>query len=293
MRFLLLCGLLTACSTDTFTGDDGGGGTDGAPTDASTGEVGTGGGDAKADAIIAFDPSSLGSALVLWLEAADAKTGDAGPLVVSWSDRQHKYTTAINVAGSSTACAFPGLFVASGGNINHPVVNFCNANLGVVDAPNLRLGTMSFFIAAVIAPVQANNFGDVLFTKTPPGITATIPPNLTLLAPSTGGSLLGTLDGTSTASSQSTLKSEFQYVALVRNPQQIFVRVNAQADATASVSSSDDVSNANADVGIGGYRFDLGDIRNQFRGALAELLVVSDTARVGDVESYFKKKYNL
>src|SRR5689334_10547240 len=109
MRLLLLCGLLlTACSTDTFTGDDGGGGGgDSASDGTSPGDAISGGDGTTLDVAPAFDPSMLGPSVVLWMDANDAKIGDAGNIVASWPDHQKRYTTSTNLGGSTATCTIP------------------------------------------------------------------------------------------------------------------------------------------------------------------------------------------
>lgn len=293
MRFLLLTGLLLAqaCSTDTFTGDDGGGD---ASTDGVTPADGPSGGDSfKLDAP-PFDPSMLGSSLALWMDAFDAKTGDAGDLVLSWPDHQGKYTTLIELSPITQQSCIVGLHVAKTGSINNrPAVTFCAGLVDIADANTLQLGTTPFFIEAVIFPPQATGTNDVLFTKTKQGDGNPFPSDLTLLAPSPGGNFMGTLNSNGTSSSQNNLEQKFQFVGFVRTSTTIQVRVDGQTGSTATVNSTDDASFAGADVEIGGYRFDTGTYHDFFRGSLAELLVVTDPARLGDVESYFKKKYGL
>ena len=292
MRFLLLSVLLAACSTDTFTGDDGGGGD--ASTDGPTSGDGFSSEGGKFDGAPAFDPSALGASLVLWMDAEDAKLADAGNIVATWPDHQKRYTTATSAGASTATCTIPGLRTMMDGKINHAVVTFCNANLEVTDAPSLRMGTSPFFISAVISPASSNGNDDVLFTKTPPGDNNTDPSHLTLLAPMSAGLMEGWLaSGGGTALTQNSLQQDFQYVTFVRTTTQITIRVDGQGNNPAMVNSSDDVSNSGANIDIGGYRFDLGVIRDVFGGELAELLVVTDPNRIGDVETYFRKKYNL
>jgi hypothetical protein len=290
MRFLLLTGLLAACSTDTFVGDDGGA-TDAATTDAPLNSE-----SGKSDAGPAFDPSQLGSSLALWLDAADAKTAlDASDLVAAWPDHQNKYVTRINV-GSSTACTGSGIHTGKAGTINnHTIVTFCNAILEIADAASLHFGTSPFFIEAVMAPPQTNSSnGDVLFTKTQTGDSNPLPSYFTILTPNSNGRMQGWLNGNASAFSQNTLPQEYQYVGFVRTSTAIYVRVNGQAATSATVNASDDVSNVGSDIGIGGYGFDqVGQVHQIFRGEFVELVAVTDTGRIADVEFYFKNKYSL
>ncbi len=290
MRFLLLSAVLVACSTDTFVGDDGGGGdatTDGVPPGgASSGSEG-----GKADGA-PFDPGTLGSSLVLWLDATDAKTGDAGDVAFFWPDHQNKYTTVVNVNTSLSNCV-AGLHSSKDGKLNHAVVTFCNANLDVTDALPLHLGSSPFFVSAVISPAQSIGNSDVVFTKTLPGDSNPVPSNLTIVAPSSNNRMQGWLNGNGSASSPSTLTQDFHYVTFLREATQITARVDGQAGTPVAVNSSDDVSNSGANIGIGGYKFDVGIIRDVFRGELVELVVLSDITLVGPIELYLKKKYSL
>jgi hypothetical protein len=240
-----------------------------------------------------FDPTSLGSSLVLWLDAADAKTGDAGDLVVAWPDHLGKYTTSTKVGGATINCTIPGIHVAKEGKINHSAVTFCGAILGVSDAASLQMANAPFFISAVFTPGPSNGTNDILFTKTLPGDSNTIPSFLTLLAPSASNRFEGSLNGNGSADSPSSLSQEFQYDTFERNTSEITSRVNASPGTSATVNSSDDVSNVGAAIGIGGYEFDIGNLHGVFRGELAEIIVVLDPSHLGPVELYLKKKYNL
>jgi hypothetical protein len=294
MRFLLLAGLtLVACSTDTFVSGDGGGG-DASPDGIAQSDA-ISGGDAvvKPDAA-QFDPSSLGDTLALWLDAADAKTGDAGDIVVAWPDHQNRYTTVIQPGAATSVCTLPGMHAGKSGTINnHAIVTFCSALLAVNDAPGLHLGSAPFFIEAVIAPAPAGSSVDVLFTKTAPGDNSSAPQNLTIVAPAPNGSLLGVLNPNSNASSTANLDSKYHYVGFVRTSTSMYMRIDGQAGSSSVVNASDDVSNPGIAMQIGGYLYDLGNVHFGFRGQLVELLVVTDAARLSDVENYFKKRYSL
>lgn len=291
MRFLLLSLCLAACSTDTFTGDDGGGGGDASPSDGNAPVDATPSEGGKADAA-PFDPGSLGASLLLWLDANDATTVDAGDTVLAWPDHQNKYTTVINLSGG-TGCSVPGLHVMKEGKINHSVVTFCSANLAVKDTAALHMGTSEFFITAVIAPGPSTGNTEVLFTKTLAGDSSPAPTNLTLVAPSASNRFQGWLDGTGLASSQNTLSQEFQNITFVRNATEITARVNGSAGTQFAVTSSDNVSNDGAEIGIGGYRFDIGNVQKVFHGEIVELAVVTNMQALGPLELYLTKKYGL
>jgi hypothetical protein len=177
-----------------------------------------------------------------------------------------------------------------------PVITFCGVNLGVKDTNALRLGTNAFYIAAVLSPASSA-IDNLLFTKTSTGQTQALPTALTVLADNSAGRLQGWLNGNASASSQSALGQQYVYVAFVRTSNSttndISVRVNGVASAPSPVTSTDDVSGNGADIGIGGYLFDQGDIRHIFNGSLAELVVVTGTDTLGLVETYFKHKYGL
>jgi hypothetical protein len=290
MRFLLLSAVLVACSTDTFVGGDGG--------DASTndgtppGDAISGGEASMADAA-PFDPGSLGASLVLWLDAADAKTAaDAGALVASWPDHQNKYTTTLNPGVALNNCGVPGLYKSTIGS--HPAISFCGANLGIADDPAFHIDTTPFFIEAVIIPTTSGTStnGDLLFTKTQTGDSNQFPSSLTVLAPNPSNRMQGWVNTNGSAYSQNALDQQAQYVGFERTSNALYVRINSVPGNPATINASDSVNN-NAEIGIGGYRFDNGNIHNLFRGQIAELFLVSDTSRIADVEFYFKKKYNL
>jgi hypothetical protein len=292
MRFLLLAGLtLVACSTDTFTGNDGGG--DDASIDSVvSGDAVSGGDGSKVDAA-SFDLGSLGSSLALWLDADDAKTGDASDIVTAWPDHQNKYTTTIQAGATTTVCTPPAIHAGKSTTINnHSFVTFCSALLSVGDAAGLHLGSAPFFIEAVAFTAQPTGGVDVVFSKDAPGDNNSAPQNLTMIAPAPNGSLLGILNPSSNASTGN-LDNKYHYVGFVRTSNGMYMRIDGQAGSSSTVNASDDVSNANIPVQIGGYQFDIGITRDGFRGQLAELVVVTDIARLTDVEVYFKHRYNL
>ena len=278
MRLLLLLGALTACSTDTFVGSDGGG------NDAPNGGDAIGSTDGQST----FDPSQLGSNIVLWVDAADAKfTGD---LVTDWPDHQNRYQTQIDV-GTSAICPTPGLHTAKNAS-GKPVVRFCGADLRVGDTASLRVGTAPFYITAVIAPPANAATGDVLYTKSPGGTTTAEPTGLTVLAPDGSSHLQGWINGNASATSPNALAQQFTVVTFVRYPAQINVRVNGTSPQATNIQSNDGSSNSD-DVTIGGYSFSDVDIRHVFRGDLAELIVVLDPASMPQMEAWLKQKYGL
>jgi len=283
-----------ACGTDVFVGPDGstsdGGGTDVNVSDVATIEGGQG--DAGPP-----DPHQLGDKVVLWLDAADAKAGlgDAGDLVASWPDHVNpQLQTSSNIGGTSITCV-PGLHVTHSAALNNkPVVSFCQANLAVKDTSSLQLGNTPFIVEAVLRIEGSAPANSVLITKTGTGGTMQLP-GLTVVAPGNSSRIAGWVDTTTLATSASTVASTFQIAGFVRHAADIVVRLAGTSGQPATIPSSADVSAQGADIGVGGYMFDVGMVRNVLVGDLAELLVVSDAsaATIGLVESYLKSKYGL
>ena len=242
------------------------------------------------------DPHQLGDKVVLWLDAADAKTfGDAGDLVSSWPDHVNtQLQTSPNVGGTSLTCA-AGLHVTHSAVLNgKPVVTFCQANLDVKDTSSLQLGNGPFIVEAVIRIEGSAPANSVLLTKTGTGGTMQLP-GLTVAAPGNSSRIAGWVDTTTLATSASTVASTFQIAGFVRHPTDIVVRLSGTTGQPATIPSSADVSAPGADIGVGGYMFDVGIVQHVFVGDLAELIVVSDAtaATIGTVEGYFKTKYGL
>lgn len=293
MRFLLL-GLgvcLAACGTDTFVAPDASASDGGNDAVASDGALEGGQVDAAPP-----DPHQLGDKVVLWLDAADAKTlgGDGGDIVTAWPDHVNtNLVTKPNIGGALIQCA-PGLHARQSALLGKPVVSFCQANLDVQDTSSLQLGNNPFIVEAVVR-VESSAAGDnVLITKTSTGQSMQLP-GLTVVAPGGSSRASGWLDTSTLATSSSMVSATFQIVGFVRHATDIDVRLSGSAGQPATVASSTDVSAPGANIGVGGYTFDVGMVQHVFDGDLAELIVVSDASAttVGLVESYFKTKYGL
>jgi len=278
MRFLLLLGVLTACSTDTFVAGDAG---------DDRGLVGDG---AQTDAPATFDPTQLGGAIALWLDAADATTS-GGDLVVAWPDHQKKNQTSIQ-SGSNAGICTPGLHLTNAINISHPAVSFCSANLVVKDTGDLRPGNNPFYIAAVMAPPADSAAGDVLYTKSPGGAATALPTGLTFLGADPSLHLQGWMNGNASVTSTNPLTTEFHTVTFIRESTQISLHVDGAPAGLMAISANDSSSNSD-DVGVGGYAYNANTTLHAFKGQVAELVVVNNTTSVGLVELYFKKKYGL
>ncbi len=317
--FSALAVIVLACGGSTDTGIDGGndasnGNDSSIGNDSSNGnDTGTPSDSGNTDATEAsvdagpFDPSQLGTNLVLWLEGAKGITG-TGSNVATWADQTSYHNDA---SGGTGGGAHQPTVNATAINAL-PAVEFANATnnqqyLQITDSASLEFGTGDFavfMVAQYTNPATGNGASQGTFYAKIAGNTTPIGPQLYGNAGTGTGNTLDAqirsrIDLTDNINSVGTTYNDgmFHRIGIRRNGSALEVWTDAvSASFTPDAGATVDVSATGSDAfigaqGAGGFG---GGLR--LLGGIAEVVGVKGTLSDGDVsnlDGYFKTKYAL
>ena len=319
--FALACG----GTTDDSAMDDGGG-TDGTTNDGfvapdtSPGNDGSVGNDASTadgggqDGTVTeagpFDPTSLGSSLVLWLEG-DKGVTQTNNDVSAWADQTSNHNDASGGTGNGAhqptvnATAINGL----------PAIEFAiptqqNAPsqwLDIADSASLQFGTGDFaifMVAEYTNDTTGNGGSQAMFYYKVAGNTVPTGPQLIGNSASGANNTLESrvrarLTATDAVNSTNTGYNDgkFHRIGIRRNGQALEVWTDGTLTSlTPDAGAAGDVSATGTDVNIGAAETGGNFVNYRLAGAIAEVIGVKGTISDGDVgnlDGYFKSKYGL
>ncbi len=316
---ILLVGAWACGGTDAI--DDGG--TDGSPqNDGTTGNdvnnpppdgsvddvvtTGDGGNDGTTTEAGPFDPSQLGTNLVLWLDGAKGVTKDTTNVnnVVTWADQTSYHNDATGGTGQ-----FPHQPTINATAINNlPAVEFSGSFQGggqflqITDSASLEFGPGDFavFMVAEYTNTTTGNGASqgTFYAKVAGNTTPTGPqlfgnaggPNNTLVA-----SVRARININDNVNSAATTYNDGKFHRVGIRRTGTTLEVWADGTATSFVPDAGgavDVSATGSDAFIGNN----GQGQNRLAGGIAEVIGVKGTLSSGDVtnlDGYFKSKYGL
>jgi hypothetical protein len=251
-----------------------------------------------------FDPSQIGSGLVLWLEGDKGVTEDTNNAghVQTWADQTSYHNDATGTGHEPTIDATA---------INNlPAVAFANQGqssqyLSIADSASLQLGSGDFaifMVAEYTNPTSGGGAGQGMFYFKVAGTNTPTGPELIGNSGAANNTLesriRARLTGTDNVNSSGTGYNDGKYhrIGIRRNGQALEVWADGTSTSfTPDAGAPGDVSATGSDVTIGAA---LGGNFPQYRldGGIAEVVGVKGTFTDGDaagLDAYFKTKYGL
>lgn len=256
-----------------------------------------------------FDPSQLGTNLVLWLEGDKGVTQDtqnAGH-VQTWADQTTNHNDA---SGSSGQFGHEPTIDATAIN-NLPAVEFSGGfnpseYLTIGDSASLEFGAGDFaifMVAQYTNPTSGNGAGQGTFYNKVAGANTPTGPQLYGNAGGANNTLIASvrarLDATDNVNSAGTAYNDGKYhrIGIRRNGSALEVWADGTATSfTPDAGANVDVSATGSDVYIGASPGGNGFTTLRLVGGIAEVVGVKGAlsdADVGNLDSYFKSKYAL
>ncbi len=292
--------------SDVTLGNDTGNGSDTGAADGGVGDASTDQG-TTVDATGPFDPSQLGTNLVLWLEG-DKGVTQANNAVSAWADQTSYHNDA---SGGTGQFAHPPTINATAIN-NLPAVEFgagqtqAGTYLTIPDSASLELGAGDFavfMVAEYTNPTTGQGMGQGTFYDKVAG--ANTPTGPQLYGNAGGGnqtltaSIRARINASDNVNSTGTTYNDGKYhrIGIRRNGTTLEVWTDGtptsfQPDAGGNI----DVSATGSDVYIGAAPSGNGFTTLRLVGGIAEVVGVKGTLSDGDVsglDGYFKTKYAL
>ncbi len=301
-------GLGDSSTNDVTTPLDGSTINDATVADTSTNDGTANDGTTTLDATGPFDPSQLGSNLVLWLDGAKGVTQNNNAVSV-WADQTSYHNDASG--GSGNGAHQPTINATAINNL--PAIMFAipqQANaaspyLDIVDSASLEFGTGDFSIFMVAEydnpTTNSNNTQGTFYTKVAGNTTPTGPQLYGNGAGPTPNSIVAVvrarIDATDNVDSTAANYNDGKYhrVGVRRTGATLQVWTDGtNAALTPDAGGNVDVSASGTDVTIGATI--LNGVAQRLSGGIAEVVGVKGTLSDGDaanLDGYFKTKYAL